>query len=554
MFVMLMNERAMSPESDLSREETPLLLSEHDHGHHDENGVVELKKSLLWRLYISHFLSTWNMRSYEFTVILLFAKAYPDTLLPTSIRGVLTNGATLLLSPAIGRWVDLHSRRFYTMRITILVQRLSIVFGCVLWIFLFLYLDTPHPHGRRQVMFVEEVVPRFKDVIVAVLMVFGIVERMCAVGNNLVMERDWVPTIASEVSSPPLHQLNAIMRRIDLISKILAPVFVSVLAIRLQNPGYLALITAVMNLGTVWVELISARSAWDKCNVLKLAREAKTTLEEEQYLPLRNSMDDERELVDHDHPLPTTTTTMVPPDRPGGEKKSGLWLYLSSDVCLASISSALQSFSVLSLSGPMTTYLLTRHYSLPLITAARTAISVIEIASTLIFPLAAGTTLLRRQAKADPMAVLGLSGVTFQLALLTPCFVALLLVPVPTDSTTTKDPASAFPLYTTLIFVFLGLSRLGHWTHNMAVQQIVQTRVPAAQRVEFSGVEMTFVSAAEIGRWGTAAIWSRPEQFKGVAAGGLVSVLVIWGLFTTWVVLSRHQQQKKRKEKRRGRE
>lgn len=198
---------------------------------------------------------------------------------------------------------------------------------------------------------------------------------------------------------------------------------------------------------------------------------------------------------------------------------------------------ALQSFSVLSLSGPMTTYLLTRHYSLTLITTARTAISVLEIGSTIIFPIAA-SLLTRHPLRAipDPIAALGLAGVTAQLLLLGPSVAALLSVP-----TSAPDPAAAFPVATALIFAFLGLSRLGHWTHNIAAQQVVQTRVGAAHRVEFSGVEMTFVSAAEIGRWASAAVWSRPEQFKGVAVGGLASVVVIWALFVAWVVRGRRQ-------------
>ncbi|OIW33868.1 hypothetical protein CONLIGDRAFT_565360, partial [Coniochaeta ligniaria NRRL 30616] len=473
------------------------------------------------RLYISHFLSTWNMRSYEFTVILLFAAAYPDSLLPTSIRGVLTNGVTLLLSPAIGSWVDKNASRFHTMKITIVVQRACIVAGCLLWMLLFL---TPRSHAvddsRPKQVLLKLGNYLSKDVIIGILMLFGIFERMCAVGNNLVMERDWVPTIASEVSKPPLHQLNAIMRRIDLVSKILAPVFVSTIAIKTSSV-VLVIVTAGINLGTVGIELATARTAWNKCNALKLAREPKDVA-----TVLRSSIDDE-----------DAASVIVVREEIEQDKK-GLALYFSSDVCLASLSAALQSFSVLSLSGPMTTYLLTRHYSLSLITTARTAISAVEIGSTLLFPLLA--SFLSRHPLPylpDNMAVLGLSGATLQLALLIPCFVALAALP-----TSSPDPAAAFPALTAAVFVFLGLSRLGHWTHNMAVQQIAQTRVAPRHRVEFSGVEMTFVSGAEIGRWACAAVWSRPSQFTGVAFAGLVSVGVVWGLFFGWIVVERRRR------------
>lgn len=458
------------------------------------------------------------MRSYEFTVILLFAAAYPDSLLPTSIRGVLTNGVTLLLSPAIGRWVDRNASRFYTMKITIVVQRACIVAGCVLWMLLFL-----SPHQQTADGFAsQEATLRLgsylsKTVIIGILMLFGIVERMCAVGNNLVMERDWVPTIASEVSQPPLHQLNAIMRRIDLVSKILAPVVVSTIAIKTSSI-VLVIVTAGINLATVGIELATARTAWNKCNALKLAREPKDVA-----TVLRSSLDG------------ADAASIISTPEEAQHEKQGLALYFSNDVCLASLSAALQSFSVLSLSGPMTTYLLTRHYSLSLITTARTAISAIEIGSTLLFPLLA-SSLARHPVPClpDSMAVLGLSGATLQLALLIPCFAALAALP-----TTSPDPAAAFPALTAAVFVFLGLSRLGHWTHNMAVQQIAQTRVAPRHRVEFSGVEMTFVSGAEIGRWACAAVWSRPSQFAGVAFAGLLSVGVVWGLFLGWIVVER---------------
>lgn len=383
-----------------------------------------------------------------------------------------------------------------------------------------------------------------KDLVIGILMLFGVVERMCAVGNNLVVERDWVPTIASEVSKPPLHQLNATMRRIDLVSKILAPVVVSAIGIKTSSV-VLVVVTAGINLATVGVELATARTAWNKCNALKLSREPKDV-----ETVLRSSLDDADA---------TGTTVHVEQAR---QEKGGLALYFSNSVCLGtcaptvvpsllspsdappvSLSAALQSFSVLSLSGPMTTYLLTRHYSLSLITTARTAISAIEIGSTLLFPLLASALadnplfLLP-----DPMSVLGLSGATLQLAFLLPCFLALAALPTaaaPDDPAASSYPAPPTTAAVFVVFVFLGLSRLGHWTHNMAVQQIVQTRVAPAHRAEFSGAEMTFVSAAEIGRWACAAVWSRPSQFTGVAAAGLGSVVVVWALSAAWIVVER---------------
>lgn len=208
--------------------------------------------------------------------ILLFAAAYPDTLLPTSIRGVLTNGATLLLSPAIGNWVDRHASKFGTIKVTIVVQRISIVIACVLWIFVF-HLPATKANGYYEVESKTLEAANFhlsKDLLIALIIMCSVTERICAVGNQFVMERDWIPTIASEYSKPPLHELNAIMRRIDLISKILAPVFASVIAIRTSS-AVLAAVTAAMNVTTVGIELITARTAWKHCSVLERDRDSK---------------------------------------------------------------------------------------------------------------------------------------------------------------------------------------------------------------------------------------------------------------------------------------
>lgn len=374
------------------------------------------------------------------------------------------------------------------MKITIVLQRVSIIVGCVLWSLL---LSSPAPS---------------KDLVVAILIGLGFIERLCAVGNNLVMERDWVPTIMLEGREGRLGEVNAVMRRIDLVSKILAPVVVSAVRIR-GGAVVLVVVTALTNLLTVGVELSTARSAWGRCRALKVDREPKPSGEDVRGLETR----------------------------PGFI--SSIRLYFNHTASLASLSSALQSFSVLSLSGPMTTYLLTRHYSLSLITTARTLTSIIEIASTILFPLLA--TLLTTHPITylpDPMAVLGLGGITLQFILLIPCLSALAALPSPSPD---PDPARSSPGLTAIIFIFLGLGRLGHWIHNLSVQQIAQTQVPARYRVEFSGVEMTFVSAAEIGRWGCAAIWSSPKDFWGVGLAGLGSVAVVWGLFGAWVLRER---------------
>ena len=78
--------------------------------------------------------------------------------------------------------------------------------------------------------------------------------------------------------------------------------------------------------------------------------------------------------------------------------------------------------------------------------------------------------------------------------------------------------------------------RFGPWTHNLIAQNIVQITVNVEHRGRFSGVEMAFVSAAEIARWSCGAIWPRPEQFLGLGIASFCVVAFSFLLFAVWAV------------------
>jgi iron-regulated transporter 1 len=182
----------------------------------------------------------------------------------------------------------------------------------------------------------------------------------------------------------------------------------------------------------------------------------------------------------------------------------------------------------------MTTYLLSVHYTLPHITAARTLSSAVELSSTVLMPLAISFLSRSSNDPLVPLSRVGLWSLSWQFLTLLPVVVSLLLLP-----TSSPNPASSYPVLTVLLFVCLALSRLGFWTYSLVVQNLVQIVVPATQRSEFSGMEMGFMSAAEIGRWGATGIWSRPEQFKGVAWAGMATVTICMGMYLKWVWVRR---------------
>ena len=62
------------------------------------------------QLYVSHFLSTWNVRGFEFGAVLFLATIFPGTLLPMSVYALIRAASAILLSPVVGRCIDSGGR------------------------------------------------------------------------------------------------------------------------------------------------------------------------------------------------------------------------------------------------------------------------------------------------------------------------------------------------------------------------------------------------------------------------------------------------------------
>jgi iron-regulated transporter 1 len=70
------------------------------------------------RLYISHALSTWNSRLFEFGAFLFLANIYPSTLLPASVYALARAASAALLSPWLGSYID-RADRLKAVRLSI---------------------------------------------------------------------------------------------------------------------------------------------------------------------------------------------------------------------------------------------------------------------------------------------------------------------------------------------------------------------------------------------------------------------------------------------------
>lgn len=162
------------------------------------NGSAPGDRSVLMRLYVSHTLSAWNSRMFEFGAVLFLASIFPGTLLYASIYALVRSLAAVALSSWLGAKVD-SSDRLVALRHSIgkliivlslgdawaswltaipnsVWQRIPVAASCLCFMALFKFSGSL---GISSILFV-------------VVGFLACVEKLAASANTVAVERDWV--------------------------------------------------------------------------------------------------------------------------------------------------------------------------------------------------------------------------------------------------------------------------------------------------------------------------------------------------------------------------
>jgi iron-regulated transporter 1 len=163
----------------------------------EDHPQSQISTRITYRLYISHFLSTWNSRVFEFGAVLYLATVYPGTLLPMSAYALSRGLVAIIFSSAVGYYIDVGNR-LQVVRVSIgeflasrrqadasmttansftVLQRLVVAASCV--IFYLLAIGLP--------------MTRVVNVcLLATLTLLACIEKLCSVLNMVSVEKDWV--------------------------------------------------------------------------------------------------------------------------------------------------------------------------------------------------------------------------------------------------------------------------------------------------------------------------------------------------------------------------
>ncbi|KAF1971671.1 hypothetical protein BU23DRAFT_569829 [Bimuria novae-zelandiae CBS 107.79] len=412
-------------------------------------------RSVLWKLYLSHTLSTWNARTFEFSAVIFLAAIFPSTLFYASCYALFRSLTAFLLSSTIGHQVD-SSERLSVVRHSIIWQRVSVAVSCGI---LLLLLRSTENKWTTIAWF-------------SACVVLAGVEKLAFVGNTVAVERDWVVVVAKGLGVPR-EDLNSKMRRIDLVCKLVAPLGISLV------DGYSTQVAIWVVLGqnilSVVFEYFAIAQVYKAVPGLasRKGRSSPASAEMEgQETPLSNARH-----------VPSTFRTTIQPWK----------AYFLNPAFLASFSLALLYFTVLGFSSQLTTYLLALGFTSFHISSMRLVSVMLELSATCAAPF-----LMRRIGAVRA----GLWFINFQL-LTTLVTITLFML------------ASPYLLTAGLALVAgVTLSRLGLWGFDLCVQYLVQEDAPEATRGSFSAIEASLQNLFELCSFATTMVWAKPEEFK----------------------------------------
>ncbi len=439
-------------------------------------------------LYVSHFLSMWNARGFEFGAILFLATIYPGTLLPMSIYALVRATAAIALSPSIGNFID-SSERLSLIRVSILGQRLGVAASCATFVLLFQHKDALPSH------------------VVVLLLVFLVVlaclEKLCSIMNTVAVERDWVVIIAREDDSA-LQVLNSQMRRIDLFCKLVSPLAIALL--HGWSPPIAVWSTLFTNVLSVGVEYLL---------IARVFHQVPELAERRRLSQLDNQDQRDVELC------PDQTQSLLQPIffsrylAPIGES---LRIYVRQTAFLPSLALSILYLTVLSFSGQMTTFLLATPK--PKITSTmvgilRTVSTISEISSTWLAPM--------MMSKIGPVRA-GIWFLSWQILWLTSAVGVLW-------TGTSKYPYSVMSIF----IIGVILSRLGLWSFDLCAQLLIQESISPPHRGSFSSVEMSLQNFFELCAFATTIVFSKPDQFRYPCLFSLVAVYCSAALYAKFV-------------------
>ena len=423
------------------------------------------------KLYVSHFLSTWNFRGFEFGAVLFLATIFPGTLLPLSVYALFRAASAVVFAPAIGRYID-NGQRLKVLRASIVWQRSAVVVSCIVfWVML--------TQGKG--------LPDWSIyVLLGINILLACVEKLCTIMNTVSVERDWVIVIAHTDESA-LRQMNSQMRRIDLFCTLFSPLVIALIdGVSIQVA---ILVTFCINTVSMVVEYALIARVYKAVPALATRKAS----EGSETQPIQSE------------PRSTSRGLLSFVDN--------LKIYVSQQAFLPSLSLSMLYLTVLSFAGQMVTYLLSVGYTSTVVGLVRMFSTVFELSATWIAP--------KVMDRLGPMRS-GMWFLTLQMACLGVTALVFWTAPIPLWAATGLVGGTI-------------LSRVGLWGFDLSAQVIIQEEVEQQYRGAFSTTEAALQNFCELCAYASTIVFFKPSQFRYPTIMSVAAVYVAGALYAKFL-------------------
>ncbi|OQS01940.1 Ferroportin (FP) Family [Thraustotheca clavata] len=156
--------------------------------------------------YLSHFLTSWSDRMWQFALPLLTAQLFPSTLLPVVLFPLSTYSTLIIAMPLLGKFVDCTDR-WVVIRTGVLSLLITVLLSSASFVALQNVLGTQ---------------PWLEYFFLICTCLFAAIGQTFSNLLTLSIEKDWVIELAG-ISHKPLEVWNTTIRQIDLVARLVAP-------------------------------------------------------------------------------------------------------------------------------------------------------------------------------------------------------------------------------------------------------------------------------------------------------------------------------------------
>ena len=446
-------------------------------------------------LVISHLFGRSAEVIFQFVLVIFLTKCIlSDSLLLVSTYGLFSSLLVVFFGGKAGSFLDdsaSNNRRLRSLQVVLLGQ-----YGCVVacssacYLLLNLYNISTDPLDLPVAT------------ILVVIHVLGGFSLLCSEASTIAIEKDWVIVISGN-DVDYLRALNVTLRQIDLGCKMFGPAaagfFLMAVGEQIQ-PAVVAV--GIINVISFFAEY---------CFLTIICREVPA-------LMLQNSNVGSTE---HDG----RTEGGLHAEKTDETKKhcancsllSGLSIYFQQDIAAGGFALSLLYLNVLSVGELMTSYLIWRGLSLHLLGIWRGVASIIGLLGTALY----GWWSSRMSLQSTSMW-----SITFFLVCLTVSFSSLF---VPNNDTVALA----------LLIMGVTASRVGLWSFDLSVSQLIQLTVPQSCRGIVGGTQHSLQNLFFALHFVLGLVWSDPSQFHILVTVGYSAVATAFLLVMRGVYFSR---------------